>query len=61
MANPVGSKGVKFMFKLKKEIKKEYPYMSDAEFNLIWSFMLKEDIVVDFLKNQFENKLRRFR
>lgn len=49
------------MIKLKKEIKKEYPYMSDKEFNLIWSFMIEEKLVVDFIKNQFENKLKRFR
>ncbi len=48
------------MIKLKKEIKKEYPYMCDKEFNLIWSFMADERLVKDFIKNQFENKLRRF-
>lgn len=49
------------MFKLKREIKKEYPYMSDKEFNLIWSFIMEDELVKNFITNQFENMLRRFR
>lgn len=49
------------MLKLKRKIKKEYPYMSDKEFNLIWSFVMEDELVKDFIANQFENMLRRFR